>query len=195
MRLCIGLGTRPILRFICVAVIATAIAACSRGRQPEVTAEDLAQVRPGGIARQSYCPSVVRRRQNQGYPVYQSGFERDPKFLIYQGTITRTARECTSTENELIMRVGVGGRVLRGPGGSESITASLPIRVAVVGLSSEPIFSQTQAVSVVLADGQTSTSFSVVQENVTVPLTPDLNPRDLQVVVGFDIPLDEDGLQ
>lgn len=176
--------------FLLAALILT-IAACGRRSAPDVAAETPANVEFETSFRQTFCPRVNLRRRTQGYPVYQSGFDLDPQYLLYQGAIRRTARECNYLDNRVIMRVGVSGRVLRGPADAGSISATLPIRVVVVDGTGSPRYSELRNVAVELPAGSASTAFSMVQENVAVDLGPDDNARDLSVIVGFDRQADE----
>ena len=75
--------------------------------------------------------------------------------LRYQVSVTQTARECSRVAGELIMRVGVQGRIVLGPAGTSG-TLELPLRYAVVEEGPEPktVYTKLYRVPVSIAEGQ-----------------------------------------
>ena len=51
--------------------------------------------------------------------------------LRYQGSITRTARECHLNGSTMTMKVGIEGRIITGPAGGPG-NVDVPMRIAVV---------------------------------------------------------------
>jgi len=131
----------------------------------------------------AYCPIVQIRAGTHSYSVYERGHEGDPAFVRYQGTITKTARECRKTADGFAVKVGIAGRVVSGPkGGQGSVT--VPIRVALMQETSGVKFSELYNVSVTMVPPTFNGSFSQVVDWIPVTATP--QDRDFVIYVGFD---------
>ena len=111
--------------------------------------------------------------------------------LKYQAEFTREARECSIVGGNMVMRVGVEGRVVVGPAGGPG-QVDVPFRVAVVHESPS---SGTRAIStkffiipVVIGPGQGGAPFSHVDRRRPVfPLpTPTAQLDDYIAYIGFD---------
>lgn len=172
-------------RSIAGLVLAAGVAGCGLGDLPEVTEEEIAAVLPGGVAGPTRCPTVDVSRGTQGFPVYAAGRDGDPQFLIYQGAITDAARECTADAQSVTLKIGVSGRLLRGPAGTGTLTARLPVSITVTSIDGETVYSTERLVDATLADGAGSVGFAVVADDVIVLRTPGDSTRDYQVTVGF----------
>ena len=77
------------------------------------------------------CPPVSIRAGASTYAVAAPGKQPIGNDLRFQATITRTARQCTRTGDQIIARVGIQGRIIAGPAGAPS-SVTVPLRVAVV---------------------------------------------------------------
>jgi hypothetical protein len=133
------------------------------------------------------CPSVAIRQGASTLSVVDPKAESSALGLRYQGTIVRTARECTVHDKMVTIRVGVQGRVIVGPaGGPGSIT--VPLRYALVkeGIEPTPIYTKLYTIPVTLQAGENGTLYSHVEEAMTVPM-PSLEEFDNYVIyVGYD---------
>src|SRR6185295_1475970 len=90
------------------------------------TSTSLAQNVPADVN----CPAVEVRRGAATLSVGPSG-ERTAMTLKYQASFVRLARECSVVEGNMVVKVGVEGRVVLGPAGSPG-QVSVPLRFAVV---------------------------------------------------------------
>jgi hypothetical protein len=103
----------------------------------------------------------------------------------YQFSLGDTARECSKSGDNLVLKVGAEGRVLLGPAGSPG-SFTVPIRIAVRNEATEKVvFSQLNRVAAAIPPGGTETAFTFVSEPFSVPFVahPD---ADYTVLVGFD---------
>lgn len=116
------------------------------------------------------CPPVVVRAGTQSITV-ANGF---------QATVVDKARECTTANGQLTLKVGVAGRVLAGRSGG-SLNTTLPVRIAVVKDGDVPVYSQLFRVPVSVTSPQTSARWVHVQDAITVP-----DEGVLEIYVGFD---------
>jgi hypothetical protein len=135
------------------------------------------------------CPSVAIRFGASTLAVGRPGQPASGNDLRYQGTITRTARDCNLQNGQVTARVGVQGRVIVGPAGAPP-TVDLPLRVAVVQEGSasgdKVIVTKAFRTSVAIPPEAQSVEFSVVAEDVTYP-APTAAANDKYVFyVGFD---------
>ena len=102
--------------------------------------------------------------------------------LRYQATISRTARDCTKTGDQITARIGILGRVIVGPAGAPQ-TVEIPLRVAVVqgGVQEKTIATKVFRTTVTMND-QNSEPFSLVAEDVVYPVPPGAHRRFLHLL-------------
>jgi len=131
------------------------------------------------------CPSVAIRFGASTLSVGMPGKPASGNDLRYQGSITRTARDCNLQGNQITARIGIQGRIITGPAGAPA-TIDVPMRVAVVqeGAPDKVIVTKPLRTSVTM-DGEI-TEFSLVAEDIVYP-TPTLAANDKYIFyVGFD---------
>jgi len=133
------------------------------------------------------CPIITVREGASTMTAYARG-EPTALNLRYQGTISRTARECQVVAGNLQMRVGVEGRIILGPaGGPEKI--EVPLRFAVVHEGPQPqtILTKTYRVAVTIGPGESNVPFLEIDENLTFPMPRAVSQLEAYVVyVGYD---------
>ncbi len=105
----------------------------------------------------------------------------------YQATFSRTARQCSEEGGNLIIKVGVQGRVILGPAGTTGVT-SVPLRYALVqeGIEPKTIWTKLYLVPVTLSTDQPSMPFTHVIEDMTVPMPSSDDLGRYVIYVGFD---------
>jgi hypothetical protein len=105
--------------------------------------------------------------------------------LRQQFTIAETSRECTVVNGQIMIRVGVSGRVVAGPAGGPG-NFTLPIRVGVRREEDQKILtSKVFTVPASIPAGQGSSTFSFVSDPVSVPYLRDEANEDYMVIVGI----------
>ena len=105
----------------------------------------------------------------------------------YQLTLTQLARQCTAMGANLVMKVGVQGRIIVGPAGGPG-QVDIPLRYAVVREGPQPktVVTKFKRISVTVAPGQTHVQFVDIEEGLGFPM-PSRSELDAYVVyVGFD---------
>jgi hypothetical protein len=133
------------------------------------------------------CPPVSIRQGASTLSVVDPKAESSAMGLRYQGTIVRTARECTLHDKMVTIRVGVQGRVIVGPAGGPG-SVNVPLRYALVkeGIEPKPLYTKLYSVPVTVQPGEASTLYSHVEEAMTVPM-PSVAEFDSYVIyVGHD---------
>ena len=106
----------------------------------------------------------------------------------YQGSITRTARECHASAGVMTMKVGIEGRVITGPAGGPG-NVDVPLRIAVVqeGVNPKTIVSKFVRIPVTVASAVDRVNFTHIDPEISFPLPQPLGLIDAYVVyVGFD---------
>lgn len=113
-------------------------------------------------------PEVIQGSAAQRY--YRGGRQGTNRDLRYQISVVDIARECVaSPDGQNTIRVGVRGRVLIGPAGAPgSFTA--PVRI-VVRTPSTGYENRSRRVAVTVPAGQTIADFTLVEDNLRIPLT------------------------
>jgi len=191
-------GRRLFSQFASVAALALLAANCSSSPSNSNTATlgELFGVAPSNapVATNtpadpglSHCP-VVEQRQGAGTLSVNTS-ARDPSAmqLRYQVSIAQSARECAKVDNNLVMRVGVQGRVVQGPAGGAG-TINVPMRFAIVeeGMQPKPVWSKLVQIPVTIGENQPHVSFTHVEEQISVPLPPAAALERYVVYIGFD---------
>jgi hypothetical protein len=108
--------------------------------------------------------------------------------LKYQGSFVRAARECSVVNGQMVLKVGIQGRVIVGPAGGPG-HVDVPIRVAVVDAPSsgtKVITTKFIQIPVDITDNN-GASFSHIEEGLSFPLPSPVAELDNYVVyIGFD---------
>lgn len=134
------------------------------------------------------CPPVEIRMGASTLTIGPSG-DKTAMSLKYQGTFARVARECTVVGGDMVMKIGVQGRVIVGPAGGPG-EVDVPLRVAVVQETPggmRPIVTKLIHIPVTIAPGQGNALFTHVEEGLAFPLpAPTTLLDDYTAYVGFD---------
>jgi hypothetical protein len=141
---------------------------------------------PPPVDNELSCPPVSIRAGASTYAVAAPGKQPVGNDLRYQATITRTARDCTQTGDQITARIGILGRVIAGPAGSPA-TVEIPLRVAVVqgGVQEKTIATKVYRTTVSIADAS-SAPFSLVAEDMVYPVPPGAAGDSYIFYIGFD---------
>jgi hypothetical protein len=127
------------------------------------------------------CPPIKVRLGGEAMFQYGGGRVGDANALQYQGVIDETSRNCVVSNGQIRVNMGVTGRVLLGPAGSQS-SVNAPIRFA-VERDGQAIFSEKYTIPVAITPPAQTAEFVKVVENVTIPY---LGGETITIWVGFD---------
>ncbi len=131
------------------------------------------------------CPSITVLDGTSSYRTYV-GADQTNANVRYQFSMGEVARECTHSGKDLLLKVGVEGRVILGPAGSPG-SFTVPVRIAVRhdgdGKAAAAKFYQVPAT---ISGGEDATGFQVVSEPITVPFVSTNADDDYTILVGFD---------
>jgi hypothetical protein len=106
--------------------------------------------------------------------------------LRHQFSISDVARECRLSNNQMVLKVGVEGRVLLGPAGSPG-TFDVPIRIAIVNkLDDKPFLSKLYKVAASIPKGQTGTPYTLVADSLVIPFGAGRSAQDYIIKIGID---------
>jgi hypothetical protein len=109
--------------------------------------------------------------------------------LKYQGTFVRAARQCAVVAGQMVMKVGVEGRIILGPAGGPG-QIDVPLRIAVVDESpagAKPIVTKLIHIPVVVQSATDNPSFAHVEDGLTFPLPGSSTVLSHYVIyIGFD---------
>ncbi len=131
------------------------------------------------------CPIVDVRDGGAAHRVY-SGSGTSNADVRYQFSIGETARECAVENNQIVIKVGVEGKVLLGPAGAPS-TFNVPVFIGVMrDEGRQMLTSKVYNVSASIPSGATQTTFSVVSEPLLVPFTRENAAADYTIYIGFE---------
>ncbi len=183
------------LRLSALAGLAVLLAGCSMGSMfggGTATNADLqnATATPQAVAQAqtsalpviaTECPPIKVRLGGEAMYYYGGGRVGDPKALQYQGVIDETSRNCVVSNGQITVNMGVTGRVLLGPAGSQS-SVNAPIRFA-VERDGRPSLSEKYTLAVPIVPPSQTAEFVKVVENVTIPY---LGGETITIWVGFD---------
>lgn len=132
-----------------------------------------------------YCPDILILDGTAASQVH-AGTPPTNMNLRYQYALGDVVRECSQQGDQLMIKVGIAGKVLLGPAGTPA-SFSVPLRVAVVDTKdNEPIVTKLYRVAATIASGQAQTEFTLVTEPLLVPFTQDHSEDDYTIKVGID---------
>lgn len=139
----------------------------------------------GGPERPLQCPTVEVLDGTASYRTY-AGAEQTNEAVRYQFSMGEVARECTHSGKDVLLKVGVAGRVLLGPAGSPG-SFTVPVRIAVRrDGDGKAVATKLYDVPATIAAGEDATAFQVVSDPIAVPFVTSNADDDYTVLVGFD---------
>lgn len=134
------------------------------------------------------CPTVDIRQGASTLTIAPPG-DHSAMSLTYQGSFVRAARECAVLNGNMVMKIGVQGRIVVGPAGGPG-QVDVPLRIAVVQETpggTRPIVTKFIRIPVTVAGKDDNPLFTHIEEAMSFPLpTPVAVLDDYTVYVGFD---------
>jgi hypothetical protein len=136
------------------------------------------------------CP-LIDIRQGAGtltIPMPPPDGSNDAMSLKYQGTFVRAARDCKVVNGQLVMKIGVQGRVIVGPAGGPG-QIEVPLRLAVVDQTpagSNTIVTKLVLVPVMVNSDVAGAVFTHIEDNFAFPLPSSAELDNYIVYIGFD---------
>jgi hypothetical protein len=134
------------------------------------------------------CPRVEVRQGASTLTIAPPG-DKSAMTLKYQGEFVREARECALVDGNMVMKIGVEGRVIVGPGGGPG-QVDVPLRIALVQETpggTRPITTKFIRTPVTVGPNTPFATFTHIEEGLTFPLpTPTSLLDDYVAYVGFD---------
>jgi hypothetical protein len=127
------------------------------------------------------CPELEVLENGAGY---RGNAGAGASASTYQASLTNRARECSYRGNQVVIRVGVEGRLLLGPNGKPG-TYSVPVRI-VVKRRQDIVTQRFARVSVTVPANDVQAEFSYIEENLTLPITENDPGDEYDILVGFD---------
>ena len=141
---------------------------------------------PQPVDNELSCPPVSIRAGASTYAVAAPGKQPVGNDLRFQATITRTARDCRQSGDQITARIGILGRVIAGPAGTPQ-AVEIPLRVAVVqgGVQEKTIATKVYRTTVSMSE-EGSVPFSMVAEDMVYPVPPGATGDSYIFYIGFD---------
>src|SRR6201987_2524257 len=107
--------------------------------------------------------------------------------LKYQGMFVRAARDCAVVNGQMLMRVGVQGRIIGGPAGGAG-QIDVPLRIAVVSApitAPKTIVTRLIRIPVTIGANDPNVDFTHIEEGLSFPM-PSSSSDPYLVYIGFD---------
>jgi hypothetical protein len=134
------------------------------------------------------CPPIEIRQGASTLTISPQG-DRSNMSVRYQASFLREARECNVASGEMVMKVGVQGRVIVGPAGGPG-QLDVPLRIAVVQETpggTRSITTKFVRIPVAVTGGPDGTVFTYIEDALTFPLPASMASLDDYIVYfGFD---------
>jgi hypothetical protein len=136
------------------------------------------------------CPLMDIRRGagTLTIPLPPPDGSNDAMSLKYQGTFVRAARDCKVVNGQLVMTIGVQGRIIVGPAGGPG-EVDVPLRLAVVDQTTagtNTILTKLIRIPVNVTSDDTGAVFTHVEDNFAFPLPSSAELDNYLVYIGFD---------
>ena len=112
----------------------------------------------------------------------------DAMALRYQGAFVRAARDCKVVANQLVMTIGVQGRLIVGPAGGPG-EVDVPLRLAVVDEPTsgpKTILTKLIRIPVMVTSADVGATFTHIESNFAFPLPSSAELDNYVVYIGFD---------
>jgi hypothetical protein len=133
----------------------------------------------------AYCPAVGVIDGGAALQAY-AGRTGDPYALRNQLSLNNFARECTAQpDGSILVKVGVEGRALLGPGAGSGGRFEAPLRF-VIKRGDRILATRFRRVPVTIPAGDTQGTFVVVEEGIVVP--PGAGEYEIEVGLGGSAP-------
>ncbi len=130
---------------------------------------------------EAYCPPVGVIDGGAALQAY-AGRTGDPNALRNQISLANFARECTGrADGAILVKVGVEGRALLGPGAASGGRFEAPVRI-VIKRGDRVVATRFRRVPVTIPAGDTQGSFVMVEEDLVVP--PGTGEYEIEVGLG-----------
>jgi len=107
--------------------------------------------------------------------------------LKYQGTFVRAARDCAVVNGQMVMRVGVQGRIIVGPARGPG-RVDVPLRIAVVSApltAPKTVVTRLIRIPVIVGATDANVDFTHIEEGLSFPMPPSSSDQYI-VYIGFD---------
>jgi hypothetical protein len=107
--------------------------------------------------------------------------------LKYQGIFVRAARDCAVVNGQMVMRVGVQGRIIVGPAGGPG-QIEVPLRIAVVSApitAPKTVVTRLIRIPVTIGANDPNVDFTHIEEGLSFPM-PSSSSDPYLVYIGFD---------
>jgi hypothetical protein len=135
------------------------------------------------------CPYIQIREGAATLVIGEGGDSSGAMSLKYQGSFVRAARQCSVVAGEMIMKVGVEGRIVLGPAGGPG-NIDVPLRIAVVDespLGAKPIVTRLIHIPVTVQSATDNPTFAHVEDGLSFPLPPSSKVLEHYIIyIGFD---------
>jgi hypothetical protein len=141
----------------------------------------------GSAANGEDCPNVDIRSGAGTLTVNGKPPETAATDVRYQLTVTQVVRQCTVNGSNLVVKVGLQGRIIVGPVGGPG-QVDIPLRYAVVreGADLRTIATKFKRIAAEVPPGQSNVVFSDVEESLSFPIPSRADLAGYMVYVGFD---------
>jgi hypothetical protein len=133
------------------------------------------------------CP-YIQIREGASTLTISGGGDNTAMSLKYQGTFVRAARQCAVVAGQMVMKVGVEGRIILGPQGGPG-EINVPLRIAVVDeapTSAKTIATKLVLIPVTIRSADENPTFTHVEDNLAFPLPRSADLANYIVYIGFD---------
>jgi hypothetical protein len=148
---------------------------------------DKGQQAVAGAKADAECPYIQIREGASTLTINGAG-DNAAMSLKYQGTFVRAARQCAAVAGQMVMKIGIQGRLVLGPQGGPG-QVNVPLRIAVVDekpASSKTIVTKLIIIPVAVRSADDNPSFTHVEDNVTFPMPSSSELDNYVVYIGFD---------
>jgi hypothetical protein len=140
-----------------------------------------------GAAPDVECP-YIQIREGASTLTISTGGDNSAMSLKYQATFVRAARQCALVAGQMVMKVGVEGRIILGPQGGPG-EVNVPLRIAVVDekpSSIKTIVTKLIIIPVAVRSADDNPTFAHVEDNLSFPLPSSSELENYIVYIGFD---------
>ncbi len=134
------------------------------------------------------CPVIDIRQGASTLRIGPADDKNAAMTLKYEGTFVRAARDCAVVAGQLVMNIGVQGRIILGPAGGPG-QVDVPLRIAVVDerpTGSKTITTKLIHIPVTVQSAEQNPDFTHIEHGLSFPLPSAADLDHYIVYIGFD---------
>jgi hypothetical protein len=151
------------------------------------TSSDTGPQSVAGASPDVECP-YIKIREGASTLIIRGPGDNPAMSLKYEGTFVRAARQCSLVAGQMVIRLGVEGRIVLGPQGTPG-EVTVPLRIAVVDQTpsaTKTVWTKLILIPVTVQSIDSNPTFTHIADDVSFPMPSSAALDNYIIYIGFD---------